>query len=159
VSRGLNEIKLIGHLGNDPEVRYTTSGKAVTTIKVATSEQWTQDGEEKERTEWHRCVGFDKLGEIMGEYLKKGQRVYLSGKMHYGSYDKDGVTHYTADVYVKEMLMLSDGRGRQDEDKPSPRNTRAPAEGRGERPPARTTGRGESAPRNDDPFPDDDIPF
>ena len=83
MARGINKVILVGNLGRDPEMRYTPSGSAVANLAVATSESWKdkQTGEQQERTEWHRVVMFNRLGEIAGEYLKKGSKVYLEGKL------------------------------------------------------------------------------
>ncbi|MBC6941830.1 MAG: single-stranded DNA-binding protein, partial [Xanthomonadales bacterium] len=114
MARGINKVILVGNLGADPETRYTTAGGAVTNIRVATSEQWRdkQTGENQERTEWHRVVLFGKLGEIAGEYLKKGRQVYIEGSLRTNKYtDKDGVERYTTDIIASEMQMLGGGGG------------------------------------------------
>lgn len=107
----LNKVEIIGHLGRDPEVRYLPSGDAVCNFSVATTERWKDktSGERQEATSWHRCVAFGKLAEVISEYLKKGSKGYFGGKLKYGSYEKDGVTHYTTDIQVNEMVML-DGK-------------------------------------------------
>src|SRR5699024_12825226 len=83
MSRGINKVILVGRLGNDPDVRYTASGSAVTTISIATSESWKDrnTGQQQERTEWHRVVFFGRLAEIAGQYLKKGSQVYVEGSL------------------------------------------------------------------------------
>ena len=88
MARGINKVILVGNLGNDPETRYTASGSAVTTISVATSEQWTdkQTGQKQERTEWHRVKFFGRLAEIAGEYLRKGRQVYVEGSLRTDKY-------------------------------------------------------------------------
>ncbi|OGT30874.1 MAG: single-stranded DNA-binding protein [Gammaproteobacteria bacterium RIFCSPHIGHO2_12_FULL_35_23] len=109
----VNKVILIGNLGADPEVRYMPSGGAVTTINIATSEMWRdkQSGEQQERTEWHRVVFFNKLGEIAGEYLKKGSKVFVEGKLRTRKWqDKNGQDRYTTEVVADEMQML-DSRG------------------------------------------------
>ena len=113
MARGINKAIIVGNLGNDPEVKYTQGGTTITTISVATSESWKdkQTGEQKERTEWHRVKGFGRLGEIMGEYLKKGQQVYIEGSIRTEKYtDKAGVEKYATDIIANEMQMLG-GRG------------------------------------------------
>ena len=117
-SRGVNKVILIGNLGNDPEVRYMPSGGAVTNITIATSESWRDktSGEEKEKTEWHRVVFMGKLAEIAGEYLKKGSKVYVEGKLQTRKWqDQSGQDKYTTEIMVDSfngvMQMLS---GRQD---------------------------------------------
>lgn len=109
MARGVNKVTLIGHLGSDPEVRYLPSGGAVANITVATSEQWKdkQTGENKERTEWHRVVFFNRLAEIVGEYLKKGAQVYVEGRLQTEKWqDKQGNDRYTTKIYANEMQML-----------------------------------------------------
>ena len=93
----LNKCTLIGNLGKDPEVRYTQDGKAVTSFSIATTEKWKDKvtGENREKTEWHRIVAFNRVGEICGEYLKKGSSIYAEGKLQTRSWEKDGVTRYT----------------------------------------------------------------
>ncbi|MGH8106913.1 MAG: single-stranded DNA-binding protein, partial [Arenimonas sp.] len=88
MARGINKVILVGNLGNDPEVRYSQSGSAMTTISIATSESWKDKatGEQKERTEWHRVKFFGKLAEIAGEYLKKGSQVYVEGRLRTDKY-------------------------------------------------------------------------
>lgn len=110
---GINKVMLIGNLGVDPEVRYSPSGAAVTNIRIATSESWKdrQTGEMQERTEWHRIVFFGKLAEIAGEYLRKGSKVYVEGRLQTRKWQgQDGQDRYTTEVVANEMQML-DGRG------------------------------------------------
>ena len=97
---------------SDPDVKYTQGGMAITTLSVATtSVRKDREGNQQEKTEWHRVKLFGKLGEIAGEYLKKGRSVYIEGRIDYGSYDKDGVKHYTTDIVADEMPMLGGGEG------------------------------------------------
>jgi single-strand DNA-binding protein len=112
-SRGVNKVILIGNLGQDPEVRYMPNGGAVTNITVATSETWKDKntGEMQEKTEWHRVVMFRRLAEIAGEYLKKGSKVYLEGKLQTRKWqDQQGQDRYTTEIVADEMQML-DSRG------------------------------------------------
>lgn len=115
-SKGVNKVMILGHLGQDPEVRYMPNGGAVANLSVATSEQWRdkQTGEQKEQTEWHRVVIFNKLAEIAGEYLKKGSHVYIEGILRHRKWvDKEGVEHYTTEVVVDQkgsMQMLGSTR-------------------------------------------------
>ena len=112
MARGVNKVILVGNLGNDPDVKYTQGGMAITTLSLATtSVRKDRDGNQQEKTEWHRVKLFGKLGEIAGEYLKKGRSVYIEGRIEYGSYDKDGVKHYTTDIVADEMQMLGGGEG------------------------------------------------
>lgn len=110
----LNKVTLIGNLGRDPEVRYTADGSAVANITIATSEQWKDktSGEKKEKTEWHRIVFFGRLGEIVGEYLRKGSSVYIEGKLTTRKWqDKDGSDRYTTEIVANELKMLGERRG------------------------------------------------
>lgn len=113
MARGINKAILIGNLGNDPETRYTASGAAVTNVSLATSENWRdkQSGEQQERTEWHRVVFFGKLAEIAGEYLKKGSKVYVEGRIQTRKWQgQDGQDRYTTEIVANDMQML-DSRG------------------------------------------------
>ena len=115
MARGVNRVTLVGNLGNDPETKYTQGGMAITTLSVATtSVRKDKDGQQIEKTEWHRVKLFGKLGEIAGEYLRKGSQCYIEGRIEYGSYDKDGVKVYTTDIIADELQMLggkSEGGG------------------------------------------------
>jgi single-strand DNA-binding protein len=114
MSRGINKVILIGNLGRDPEVRYTPNGMAVANITLATSETWKdkQTGENQERTEWHRVVMFNRLGEIAGEYLRKGAKIYIEGRLQTRKWqDKtSGQDRYTTEIIADSMQML-DGKG------------------------------------------------
>jgi single-strand DNA-binding protein len=113
MARGINKVILIGNLGADPETRAMPSGMTVANIRVATSESWKdkQSGENKERTEWHNVAMFGRLGEIAGEYLKKGSKVYIEGSLRTRKWqDKQGNDRYTTEIIANEMQML-DGRG------------------------------------------------
>jgi single-strand DNA-binding protein len=115
MARGVNKVIIVGNLGADPEVRYMPSGGAVTSISVATSEQWTDktSGEKQERTEWHRITLFNRLGEIAGEYLKKGSQVYIEGSLRTDKYqDKEtGADRYSTGIIANNMQLLG---GRMD---------------------------------------------
>ena len=113
MARGINKVILVGNLGADPETRYMPSGSAVTNLSVATSESWKdkQTGEQKDRTEWHKVVMFDRLAEIAAEYLRKGSQVYIEGKLQTRKWqDRDGNDRWTTEVRASEMQMLG-GRG------------------------------------------------
>jgi single-strand DNA-binding protein len=113
MARGINKVILVGNLGADPDTRYMPSGKAVTNIRLATSESWKdkQTGDMQERTEWHSIVMYDKLGEIAAEYLRKGSQVYIEGKIRTRKWqDKEGKDRYTTEVIADQMQMLG-GRG------------------------------------------------
>jgi len=113
MARGINKVILVGNLGNDPETKYTQGGMAVTTISLATtSVRKDRDGNNQERTEWHRVKLFGKLGEIAGEYLKKGRQVYIEGSIRYDKFTgQDGVEKYFTDIIADEMQMLCGGEG------------------------------------------------
>ena len=108
MSRGINKVILVGRLGNDPDIRYTASGSAVTTVSLATSEKWNdKQGQPQSRTEWHRVVFFGKLAEVAGQYLKKGSQIYVEGSIRTNKYtDKNGIERYSTDVNANEMQML-----------------------------------------------------
>lgn len=108
MARGVNKVILVGNLGNDPDVKYTQGGMAITRISLATtSVRKDKDGNQQERTEWHRVVFFGKLGEIAGEYLRKGSSVYVEGALRYDKYTgQDGVEKYSTDIIADEMQML-----------------------------------------------------
>ncbi len=105
----INKAILIGNLGADPEIRYTQAGKQVATFTVATSERWKgQDGQMQESTEWHKIVAWERLAEICGEFLNKGSRVYIEGRIQTRKWqDQDGNTKYTTEIVAREMKMLS----------------------------------------------------
>ena len=113
MARGVNKVILIGNLGSDPEVRYTPDGVPVANFNLATSESWNDrnTGERQERTEWHRLVLWRKLAEIAGQYLKKGAKIYVEGKLQTRSWDdQSGQKRYTTEIVVNDMQML-DSRG------------------------------------------------
>ena len=113
MARGINKVILVGNLGQDPETRYMPNGKAVTNLRIATSESWKdkQTGEQREQTEWHSIVMYDKLAEIAAEYLRKGSQVYVEGKLRTRKWqDKEGRDRYTTEINANEMQMLG-GRG------------------------------------------------
>jgi single-strand DNA-binding protein len=113
MARGVNKVILVGTLGKDPETRYMPSGSAVTNMRIATNEQWKdkQTGEQQERTEWHSIAMFGRLAEIAAEYLRKGQQVYIEGKLRTRKWqDKEGKDRYTTEIVADEMQMLG-GKG------------------------------------------------
>ena len=113
MARGVNKVILIGNLGQDPEVKYMPNGNAVANITVATSESWKDKntGENVDKTEWHRVVFFRRLAEIVGEYLKKGSKIYIEGKLQTRKWqDKNGKDNWTTEIIASEMQML-DSRG------------------------------------------------
>ena len=171
MARGVNKVILVGNLGNDPETKYTQGGMAVTKVSLATSSvRKDKEGNTQERTEWHRVTFFGKLGEIAGEYLRKGSQVYVEGSIRYDKYTgQDGVEKYTTDIIADEMQMLG-GRGEGGGAAGAERPARAPREssgggggsyGGGQR--AGSGGQRQqpaaSSPPPMDDFSDDDIPF
>ena len=160
MARGINKVILVGNLGADPDTRYMPSGKAVTNIRIATSESWKdkQTGDQQERTEWHSIVLYDKLGEISAEYLRKGSQVYIEGSLRTRKWqDKEGKDRYTTEIIARDMQMLGGrgggggssgaGGGGMSSSEPRPSRNMAPQEERSAPPPADEGG-----------F-DDDIPF
>lgn len=166
MARGVNKAILVGNLGNDPEVKYTQGGMAITKVSLATtSVRKDKDGNQQETTQWHRVTFFGKLGEIAGEYLKKGSQVYVEGEIRYDKYTgQDGVEKYSTDIVANEMQMLGGraegsgggggqrGGGDYQRDSGGDRPSRpAPAQRRDPAP-------SKPASFDDVPF-DDDIPF
>jgi single-strand DNA-binding protein len=146
MARGVNKVILVGNLGSDPEVRYTPAGAAVANVVLATSTSWRdkQSGELNERTEWHRLAFFNRLAEIVGEYLRKGSKVYVEGALRTRKWqDKTGIDRYTTEIIVNEMHMLdSRGSGNGNSDMQSGSSNFTPA-----------------GSDSDSDFTDDDIPF
>ncbi|MEX0735541.1 MAG: single-stranded DNA-binding protein [Steroidobacteraceae bacterium] len=152
MARGVNKVILIGHLGQDPQSRAMPSGKAVVNLRLATSDQWRdkQTGENKEATEWHNVVMFDRLAEIAAEYLRKGSHVYVEGRIRTRKWqDREGQDRYTTEIVANEMQMLG-GRGSSD-------RAAAPAPDRAKERSEEPVSRGETAGVAES-F-DDDIPF
>jgi len=112
MSRGLNKVQIIGHLGKDPEMRFTPSGKPVTTFTVAVSRTWsTTDGERHNETEWFNIVAFGSLAETCKQYLSKGKQVYIDGRLQTRRWDdKEGAKHTSVEIVASEMIMLGDRR-------------------------------------------------
>jgi single-strand DNA-binding protein len=162
---GINKVILIGNLGKDPETRYMPSGKAATNFSVATSERFKdkETGEPQERTEWHRVATFDRLAEIAAEYLKKGSKVYIEGKLRTRKWtDKEGKDRYSTEIIADQMQMLDSrgaggmGAGASHEEGDSFRGS-APA--RGAKPARAATASAAPAGGGDSAEFDDDIPF
>ena len=165
MARGVNKVILIGNLGRDPEVRYMQSGGAVANVGLATSESWKDKntGENQEKTEWHNLVFYGKLAEIVGEYCKKGAKIYVEGRIQTRKWqDKEtNADRYTTEIIVRDMQML-DGRGmsgssEDSPDAPQASSSAAPA-------PRRSSSRASAAPAAAAPMSnlgnlDDDIPF
>lgn len=153
MARGINKVIIVGNLGRDPETRYLPSGGAVTNVSVATSKSWRDrdSGEQKERTEWHRVVFFNRLAEIASEYLKRGSKVYLEGELRTREWEREGQKHYTTEIVAGEMQML-DGRSGMDGGGGQSFNNGGGASSGGSRP------ADDFGPPPSDDF-DDDIPF
>jgi single-strand DNA-binding protein len=166
-SRGVNKVILVGNCGGDPESRFLPSGGAVANVTMATSETWKDKstGQPQERTEWHRVVFFNRLAEIVGEYVKKGSKIYIEGSLRTRSWEQDGVKRYATEIVASEMQMLdsrgaSAGSGQYDnsygQGQPEPSQSyNAPQQ---QREPARSNQAPAPAPSNFNNF-DDDIPF
>lgn len=152
MSRGVNKVILIGNIGRDPEVRYTTSGAAVVTLALATSESWKnkQTGDQEVQTEWHRVVFFNKLAEIAQEYLRKGSKLYIEGSLRTRKWqDANGQDRYTTEIIGNNMEML-DKKGEIDNDAPLAREpAQAPKE----------SAAAQSASAKTADISDDDVPF
>jgi single-strand DNA-binding protein len=170
MSKGINKVIIVGNLGKDPEVRYSANGAAIANLTIATSEQWTdkQSGQKQEKTEWHRVVMFNRLGEIAGEYLKKGSQVYIEGKLQTRKWqDNTGQDRYTTEIVANEMQMLGSRSGGAADFNPNQngggfgggqQQSSAPAQSRGGAAPQQSGGGAPSGGGNFDDF-DDDIPF
>jgi single-strand DNA-binding protein len=135
-SRGLNKMMIIGNLGQDPEIRYTQNSVAIANLSIATSETWKdkQTGEQREQTEWHRCVAYRRLAEIAGEYLKKGSKVYVEGRLQTRKWtDQNNVERYTTEIVINELQML-DGRNNSNQGGGQPQGGGYPQGGQQQRP-------------------------
>lgn len=152
MARGINKVILVGTCGQDPETRYLPNGNAVTSLSLATSEQWTdkQSGQKVEKTEWHRVSLFGKVAEIAGEYLRKGSQVYIEGKLQTREWEKDGIKRYTTEIVVDMQGTMQLLGGKPEGQQATPRQqTQQPQRQAPQKP----------APANDVPAFDDDIPF
>jgi single-strand DNA-binding protein len=157
LSRGINKVILVGNVGADPETRHLPSGGAVTNLTLATSNTWKDKdtGAQQESTEWHRVVFFNRLAEIVNEYVKKGSKLYIEGSLRTRSWEQDGIKRYATEIVAAEMQMLdSRGEGRQEHPQDGEARTAPGA--------ARTNANGTQTSPNQyngfDNF-DDDIPF
>ena len=151
MARGVNKVILIGNCGGDPEVRYTPNGNAVANVTIATSDTWKdkQSGENRERTEWHRVVFFGRIAEVVGEYARKGSKLYVEGRLQTREWEKDGAKRYTTEIVVDigGQMQLLDGKPSDQ----APRQQSRPSEQRASQQP-------QQSPPDYDSF-DDDIPF
>ena len=163
----INKVILVGNLGQDPEVKYMPSGGAVTNISIATTDSWKDKatGEKKENTEWHRVVFFNRLAEIVGEYLRKGSQVYIEGNLRTRSWEDNGVKRYSTEIVAREMQMLGSRAGGSSDFSQQQQGSGAPQQQGGQQPQQNQQSSQQSkpqsqqqAPQNFDNF-DDDIPF
>ena len=154
MSRSLNRVQIIGNLGADPELRTTTNGARVANISVATSRRWNdRQGQQQEKTEWHKVIFWEKLAEVCESYLKRGDRVYVEGSIEYRQYeDKEGQTRYITEIRGREMIMLG-GRG---ENAQYDASSRSPGPSRSGPQPAKDSFEEFSS---DSLTPEDDLPF
>lgn len=114
MARGVNKVIIVGNVGKDPEIKFSGSGAGIANLTVATSESWKdkQTGQRQEKTEWHRVVFFNRLAEIVGEYIKKGSKVYIEGKLQTRKWqDQSGQDRYTTEIVANEMQMLDSREG------------------------------------------------
>lgn len=157
MARGINKVILIGNVGGDPITRYMPNGNAVTGITLATSDSWKdkQSGQMQERTEWHRISLFGKIAEIAGQYLVKGSKVYIEGRLQTREWEKDGVKRYTTEVIVDMggTMQMLDSRGDGQGSKP------AQPQQRQQRPAPQANAQAGAQPDPDYDSFDDDIPF
>ena len=151
-SRGVNKVILVGNVGNEPECRTMPNGNSVANISVATSESWKDKNtsEQQERTEWHRVVFFNRLAEIVEQYVKKGSKLYIEGRLQTRSWEQDGIKRYTTEIVANEMQML-DSRGSTNQEGFGDQATATQT-------PQQAAPAKQAAPANFDNF-DDDIPF
>ena len=166
MAKGINKVILVGNVGVDPELRYMPNGNAVTTLSIATSESWKDkvSGEKQERTEWHRVVCFNRLGEIAGEYVRKGSKLYLEGSLRTRKWqDQQGQDRYTTEIIASELQMLdSKGAGGNNnssmggyDDMQEMNQSAAYSQGSSQKAPAEQT---QAAPQALEEM-DDDVPF
>ena len=134
---GVNKVILLGRLGQDPAIKYSQAGMAICSLTLATSEK---RKDKEEITAWHRCIAFDKRAETIGKYLKKGDQIYVEGRLKYGKYVKDDITRYTTDIMIDQFAFVG-GKKRVDEEKKKSQN------------------REHQSRQNQESYRDDDIPF
>lgn len=163
----VNKVILVGNLGRDPETRYAPSGDAITNVTLATTDSWKDktSGEKKEATEWHRVVFFGKLGEVAGQYLKKGRQIYVEGALRTRKWtDKEGQERYTTEIVADEMKMLGTREGSDSGAGNSSGGGSRPAQGNANgngnsRPPAQAPAAQPAGAGGFDGFDENDIPF
>lgn len=163
MARGINKVILVGNVGVDPDVRYLPNGNAVTTLSIATSESWKdkQTGEKQERTEWHRVVCFNRLGEIAGEYVRKGSKLYVEGSLRTRKWqDPQGQDRYTTEIVANELQMLDNkgGSSASYDDMPPAADSHQQPQSSPRRAPPQAAASAQAAQNAFDEL-DDDIPF
>jgi single-strand DNA-binding protein len=163
MARGINKVILIGNVGVDPDVRYLPNGNAVTTLSIATSETWKDKntGEKQDRTEWHRVVCFNRLGEIAGEYLRKGSKLYVEGSLRTRKWqDQQGQDRYTTEIVANDIQMLDSkgGNASMGGNDDMPQAQYAPQQG-ASRPAAQQAQQSQQIPHDAFDQLDDDVPF
>ena len=165
MARGINKVILVGNVGVDPDVRYMPNGNAVTTLSVATSETWKdkQTGDKQERTEWHRVVCFNRLGEIAGEYVRKGSKLYVEGSLRTRKWqDPQGQDRYTTEIVASDIQMLDSKGGASQSsynDAPAQQYQQQEGSSAAHKPKAAATSHQATAPQDAFDELDDDIPF
>ena len=164
MAKGINKVILVGNLGNDPDVRYMPNGGAVANVSIATADSWMDkaSGQRQERTEWHRVVFFNKLAEIVGEYLRKGSQVYVEGRLQTRKWEKDGIERFSTEIVASDMQMLGGRPGGGSGEYQQGGGSSAPAKRSPQQQPGGNPPQG-AAPAPMPPGPeadfDDDIPF
>ena len=163
MARGINKVIIVGNCGQDPETRYMPSGGAVTNLSLATSESWKDKntGDQQERTEWHRVVFFNRLAEIVEQYVKKGSKVYVEGSLRTRKWQgQDGADRYTTEIVASEMQML-DSRGQEGGgyQQQAPRQNQAPQQNPAAQQQNQAPQQAQQAPQDMGGSFDDDIPF
>ncbi|MEH6493961.1 single-stranded DNA-binding protein [Halopseudomonas sp.] len=162
MARGVNKVILIGNVGGDPEVRYMPNGNAVANVTLATTDSWKdkQTGQQQERTEWHRVVFFGRIAEVVGEYARKGSKLYVEGRLQTREWEKDGVKRYTTEVVVDMggQMQLLDGRPSGGEQNMAPRQQQPSRPAPQQQPAAQPQQAPQQSAPDYDSF-DDDIPF
>ncbi len=170
MARGINKVILIGNVGGDPETRFLPNGNAVTNLTLATSDSWRdkQTGQMQERTEWHRVTFFGKIAEIAGQYLRKGSKVYIEGRLQTREWEKDGVKRYTTEVIVDMggTMQMLDSRGDNEggsrpasAPRPPQQQTQSQSQSQPQQPRPAPSVQHDAQPAPDYDSFDDDIPF
>ena len=153
--KSLNKVTLIGHVGRDPELKYTGSGMAVASFTLATNDRRKINGEWQDHTEWHNITAWDKLAEICNQYAKKGKQIYVEGRIQTDTYEKEGQKHYSTKIVINDMILLGGGGGQSNSS--GGYQSSGSSYGGGSSRPAPSA---QSLPEPDfEPAPSDDLPF